>query len=58
MFHGKQALGNVHRKPFWGAWCKKGALNIFDPCLGDLEKNYHKFSSKNWVYMPFYGVDP
>ena len=41
-----------------GAWFKKGALKIFDPCKAGPEKNYHKFSSKNWVYMLFYGVDP
>ena len=30
---------------------KKGGLKIFDSCKGGLEKNDHKFSSKNWVYM-------
>ena len=27
-------------------------------CKGGPEKNYHRFSIKNWVYMLFYGVDP
>ena len=41
-----------------GAWYKKGTLKFFDPCKlsGGLEINYHKFSSKNWVYMLFYGL--
>ena len=31
-------------------------LKSFDPPF--LEKKYHKFLSKNLVYMIFYGVDP
>ena len=42
--------------PKWGPGAKMGALKIFDPCKGSPEKNY-KFSSKNSVYMLFYGVD-
>ena len=41
-----------------GARRKKEAVKIFDTCKGGLEQNYHKFSIENWVYMPFYGVDP
>ena len=51
-------LGTVH-KHLLGGWYKKGVLKIFDLCMGGgLEKNYHKFSSIDWVYMLFYGVDP
>ena len=38
--------GTVH-KHLWGLMQKGGPLKIFDPCKGDLEKNYHKFSSEN-----------
>ena len=41
-----------------GPDAKKGAPKICDPFKGGPEKNYHKFSSKNWVNMLFYGVDP
>ena len=45
-----------------GPWCKKGEGGLKFLTLvrgGGAEKNHHKFSSKNWVYMLFYyGVDP
>ena len=60
-WHGRQIP--PYKGPFTntclrGFWCKKGALQIYDPCKGALTKKYHKFSSKNWVKMLFYGVDP
>ena len=41
-----------------GAWCKKGALEFFDPRKGTLKKITTNFLSRNGVYMLFYGVDP
>ena len=54
-------IRNHSRTLVGGLMQKVGALNIFDPCkMGALKKNYHKFSSENWVCvnMLFYGVDP
>ena len=33
---------------------KRGPLKFLT--LGAPEKNYHRFSIKNWVYMLFYGL--
>ena len=40
-----------------GADAKRGPLKFLTLASGP-SKNYHKFSSKNWVYMLFYGVYP
>ena len=40
-----------------GPDAKRGPFKFLPLVRGVLKKNYHKFSSKNWVYMLFYGIE-
>ena len=52
-----KGLGTTHKYLQGGLMQNERLLNFLTLVRGGLEKYHHKFSSGNWVYMIFYGVD-